>query len=319
MIFANYSMFMFDYLSKKLSVFIHPYSTWIKIINASLRESEERIAFDQRRVLLTDSILHSTEMGVAGNNLFEEEVIVSLTTYGKRLYDVHLAIESIMQGTVLPNRIVLWISEEFKNKSLPLYLQLQMKRGLEVMFCKDIRSYTKLIPSLKQYPNSVIITIDDDIIYPSDVVENLLRTHRLCPGAICANRVIPIPKMDEASYLPLLKWKDKCSPDNPPRLLFFEGFGGVLYPPKSLHEEVLDESIFLDICRTADDVWFNAMAIKKGTAVVYANPHINEVRCLVNAAVQDCALKNLNSLGEVLNDKQIKKVFSRYSIWENLK
>ena len=61
--------------------------------------------------------------GVADLPLLDEPLVVSLTTFGQRIFDVHLVVESIMQQTVLPNRIILWLDEtEFNESSLPLSL-----------------------------------------------------------------------------------------------------------------------------------------------------------------------------------------------------
>lgn len=96
------------------------------------------------------TVQNSKEKGVSSNLICDKQVVVSLTTHGSRLYDVHLAIESIMQGTIRPNKIILWISEKDKSVALPVYLQNQQMRGLEIKYCTDIRSYTKLIPALQQ-------------------------------------------------------------------------------------------------------------------------------------------------------------------------
>ena len=145
----------------------------------------------QRIDYLKDKTLNSTEKGVSDERYCEHEVIVSLTSFGKRIFDVYLAIESFMQGTIKPNKIILWLSEnEFNGKMLPHTLQLQQVRGLEIKFCKDLRSYKKLIPSLKLYPDACIITIDDDVIYEYDIVERLVNAHLNDTHTICACRVI---------------------------------------------------------------------------------------------------------------------------------
>ena len=145
----------------------------------------DEMVSQNRMDYLRDKTLYSHEFGISEEKCCENELVVSLTTFGKRIYDVYLAIESIMQGTVKPNRIVLWLSEEeFKGKQLPRTLELQKKRGLQVEYCRDIRSYNKLIPTLKSYPDSCVITIDDDAMYEFDVVERLLNSHSNHPIGI---------------------------------------------------------------------------------------------------------------------------------------
>jgi predicted transcriptional regulator len=49
-----------------------------------------------------------------------------------------------MQGTIKPNRIILWLSkDEFINQQIPITLQKQKKRGLEIEFCDELFSYKK--------------------------------------------------------------------------------------------------------------------------------------------------------------------------------
>ena len=75
----------------------------------------------------------------------------------------------------------------------------------------------------------------------------------------------------------------------------------------------------MDICKYADDVWFNAMALKAGTKVKYAWKHYSLSSFIHNTDVQCIALQNVNNKGEVLNDMQIKAVYGKYSLWDKLR
>lgn len=46
--------------------------------------------------------------------------------------------------------------------------------------------------------------------------------------------------------------------------VFLTGVGGILYPPGSLHADLADSTTFMDLCPTADDVWFYFMARRAG-------------------------------------------------------
>lgn len=277
---------------------------------------EQELKFFVRAEQLKECIYKSKDRGISDEKYCEHEVIVSLTTFGKRLYDVATTIESIMQGSMLPNRIVLWLGEEHKGEELPLSLQLQQKRGLQVEYCKDIRSYTKLVPSLRKYPEAVIITIDDDLVYERDLIENLLRTYKQNPDCICANRIHEIVLGDDGKPIEYHKWKWDANPKTPSPLNFLTGVGGVLYPPHCFDEEVFNETVFLDICKYADDIWFYAMAKKNGTMIVKSFTHdSNGKDYILNINVQDTALGKLNVAGEHLNDTQFKHVFEQYKLY----
>ena len=278
----------------------------------------QQVLFNQRKYILEQNILRDNTPGISEDQYCDHEIIVSLTTHGKRIYDVHLTIESIMEQTMKANRIILWLDYNFKHKTLPKTLQLLQKRGLEISFCKDIRSYTKIIPSLIKFPNDAIVTIDDDVLYEIDLLENLITAYQENPSYIYCTRFHRILLDKNHNLLPYRKWQWLC-PDMDANVLNLPtGVGGVLYPPHSLDEEVLNESIFMDICTYADDVWLKAMALKKGTLSKKVYTHSSE-DFLMNEEVQDIGLRNINIENDFLNDKQISTVFQKYNLYQILR
>jgi hypothetical protein len=305
----------------KLQYLIHPFSTIAKIIDDGIsRLKMETIQSDlfYKVERLNDKTLNSSEKGVSNEPISDKEVIVSLTSYGPRIYEVYLAIESIMQGTIKPNRIILWLSkDEFINQQIPITLQKQKKRGLEIEFCDELFSYKKIIPALKAFPNSNIITIDDDVIYSFDLIENLLNCHHKNLNCICASRIHTMTKNTDGSLKSYLQWdfEQGCKKELS-HLFFFTGVGGIFYPPKSLDRNVFDSETFLKICRTADDVWLNAMARLQKTPIVKSythNPKGNDF--IINSRIQDQGLCQINcDPKNPQNDVQIKAVFEKYKI-----
>ena len=95
-------------------------------------------------------------------------VIASLTTFPERITSVKETIKALLLQTCKPDELVLWLAnEQFPEgeQSLPQDLLALKEFGLTIKWCKDIRSYKKLIPALKEYPNDIIITFDDDYYY----------------------------------------------------------------------------------------------------------------------------------------------------------
>ena len=310
------------------SLLLHPRAMWRKVRavldNTRFEQLERklysRIVYDQ----LIRQALTSTESGTSAEHYCDHEVIVSLTSYGRRIFDVAATVESIMQGSVKPNRIVLWLSkEEFSGKSLPVTLQRQVQRGLEVAFCKDTRSYKKLIPSLKKYPDAAIITADDDIIYRHDFVENLLVAHGEHPDHITAYRIHRITLKDGKPQ-GYLKWAGSAHVSDDSPLNFFTSGGGVLYPAHCFTDEIFNEDVFMSICPHADDVWFNAMALLKGTRTLQCKGKDLSGENYINipaSAERGLWRVNLagNGDGTCGNDTQLKAVFDRYNLWDKLR
>lgn len=288
------------------------------LLKNAVRDKND-LLYEIRKNQMIEHILHDSERGVTEKKYCNHDIIVSLTTHGRRLDDVAFSIESIMQQNTKANRIVLWLDESFQKRKLPEFLIMQQKRGLEISYCKDLGPYTKLIPSLLHFPNDAIITIDDDAIYDFDLLERLISGYMNDPSNIYCCRARRIFFAKDGSLLPYNQWKRPLEETSPSHLVFATGVGGVLYPPHCLDEEVNNKDVFLNICKTADDVWFNAMAIKNGTKVKKVrtrNPNGDDY--LLNYAVQDIGLLQKNIHGKILNDQQIHAVFSKYNLYSIL-
>lgn len=285
-------------------------------LQKKIQNNRREYIYENRKNQMIDHILHDTDLGISENSYTDHFIIVSLTSYGKRIHDVALTIESIMQQSMKANKIVLWLDDSYKGKLLPQSLVKQQKRGLEIFFCKDIGPYKKLIPSLCRFPNDAIITVDDDAIYDYDLLERLIIPYLEDPSYIYCHRCHRMQLSHDGSILPYMQWMQhfNCN-DTPSHLNFATGVGGVLYPPHSLDEEVMNEKTFMEICKYADDVWYKAMAIKRGTRVkkVFSrNPGSEEY--VLNDKVQDIGLHNINTKGDILNDIQIRDVFLKYKL-----
>lgn len=200
----------------------------------------------------------------------EKKLIFSLTSFPQRIPMVSKTIKTLLAQSTKADEIILWLAQEqFPNKENDLTKELlNLKEyGLSIKWCNDIRSYKKLIPTLKEYPNDIIITFDDDIYYPKNTVELLYNEYLKNPNYIYSNRV-------RRFYLKNNKLNSQTSAqmhwlknEKPSYLNKITGCGGVLYPPNSLNQEVFNEKAFREIIPTQDDVWFWAMAILNQTKI----------------------------------------------------
>ena len=306
-------------LIQKIKKFMHLHQTIEDVVKFYIERTEKKV--DKLQLYhMKQTALKSTERGVTDAKISDHEVIVSLTSYSKRIYEVYLAIESIMQGTIKPNRIILCLGEdEFKGKQLPVFLQKQMKRGLEILYCKDIRSYKKIIPVLKKNPESIIVTIDDDAIYEPDLLENLLISYRENPECVSACRTELIKTDKYGKPLGYMQWGMKESVKYPSYYNFLTGVGGVLYPPHCLHKEATNEEVFLKICPRADDVWLHAMCMLNGTKIKKAFTHdAHGVDFIYNVSPHVGTLWAENQLDDG-NDIQLRAVWEKYDLYKLLK
>lgn len=246
----------------------------------------------------------------------EKKIIISLTTYPKRFDVVHITLETIFRQTFKPDMIILYLSkDELRGYPIPDYILKLKKRGLTIKLVdKNLKSYNKLIYVLEEYPNEILITVDDDILYSRYLLEKLYEQHIQYPKEIIAYRCSLMSKEFEKKLSPYLSWKNAKNIKKPSYNLFFTGVGGVLYPPNSLHKEVLNKSKFLKLAPLADDVWFKAMSLKNNTKVVQVFEDFIEFP-IINEKSQQNALWKINN-GLNKNDEQIKKVFDYYNLYK---
>ncbi len=199
-------------------------------------------------------------------------VIVSLTSFPARINRVWLVIETMLRQTVKPDKIILWLSkEQFANsQSMPSNLLHLQSRGLEIRFVEgDIRSHKKYLYALQQYPEAILITIDDDLFYHSALVEELMDGHEEHPKAIIAHYTHDIC-YHNGHILSYNLWKNNVTEG---KHLFFGSGGGTLFPAHSLHKYVCNIETALLVCANADDIWLNGMARLAKTEIVHTSRH----------------------------------------------
>ncbi len=203
----------------------------------------------------------------------QERIIVSLTSFPEAIPYAVEAIRSILKGTLLPDKVVLYLdTQKFPEGKLPVELEtLKAECAIfEIRFDEAvIRSYKKLIPALRDFPNDVIVTIDDDICYHPSMLYDLVNLHKRLPKAIIAHRVRKIRLNAPYKTWRKYKWYDFIFKRFHFNYLAMQtGVGGVLYPPHSLDEKMLDSTLFMKMAPTNDDIWFWAAAVSRGTYVV---------------------------------------------------
>ena len=90
------------------------------------------------------------------------------------------------------------------------------------------------------------------------------------------------------------------------------GFGGVLYPPHSLSNEVRSSDVFFKLCPFQDDIWFWAMAVINSTKIIPTHFGIKmDGRCITET--QSVGLYNtINSNETSPNNIAIENIIKHY-------
>ena len=198
------------------------------------------------------------------------KITLSLTSYPGRIKSVHRVITTLLNQTVKPDRVILWLGEEKfprREEELPRRLLDLKQFGLTIGWCHDQRSYTKLLPALREYPDDIIVTVDDDSFYPPCLLATLYSGYLEFPGFIHALASMNIERGIDGELLSYNKWKHCTKAGRTGYDILLLGCGGVLYPPHVFNDEVGNENAFKRVAMTTDDLWFWAMAVYSGVKV----------------------------------------------------
>ncbi len=246
----------------------------------------------------------------------KQQVVVSMTSFPAAITYAAKAVRYILEGSVLPDKLVLYLTySQFDDCGIPEELTslAQTNPVFEIRnYDIDIRSYRKLIPALTDFPEAIIVTVDDDVAYHRHWLRELLDTHRMMPHAVIAHRAKRIKPGKSYKMWKKFRWYDFCFKrfhvgfDN-----LQTGVGGVLYPPHSLKKEMMDVDLFTTIAPTTDDIWFWAAGVANGYPVVPVPFGKNKPRGLGKPGKLSLKWVNIKS-GDDRNAPALKAITERY-------
>lgn len=296
-----------------------------KFINKRKRAERVQAQLVRERTLALslryqDHALNLTTPGVTAAHK-DHSIVVSLTSFDKRINDVHLCIESLFQQSLKADRIVLWLSrQDFPTEDLPRILRQQQQRGLEIVFHdENLGPHKKIHYALARYPESLILTVDDDTLYPADMIDLLYRAHCAGPDIIHCHKGHRIGLDKNGRVLPYKQWQRGTREAQPSRLVLPTGVGGVLYFPGCFDDNVSDKDAFMRLAPRMDDIWLKAMSLKKGTLCrPVQDDRVWGSRFLTIEGSQAHALKRKNKSKLDGNDIALKAVFDEYALWPEL-
>lgn len=237
-------------------------------------------------------------------------VVVSLTSYQARFDSLHLCIKSLLNQTLSADKVILYITKDIEISSLPKALQKLQSKGLEIRnICDDIKPHKKYFYAMQEFKDALIVTADDDVIYPKDWLKSLVDSYKQYPDCISARRVHKISRYMNGAAAPYNTWTLEDRSSTEPSLdLMAIGVGGVLYPPGifDTNSRYFNIEAITEHCLNADDVWLKFMEIEKGVKVRWVPCKLCHPYPISNEKLDKSALFSEN-LHENRNDGFIKK------------
>ena len=275
-----YNKMRFEFLDMKLNADVLSqiplkwYRLYIQVINndtfakfKKFKSYNKPYKFINKQEIQED-IKNFTKLGV-NTDKRDESIIVSLTSFPERMYDIIYCLYSLLNQSFKPDKVILWLADsQFPNKEndLPEDVLNLKKNGLTIKWCSDLKSFKKIIPALNEYPDSYIVTADDDIYYPQDWLENIWQNYQKYPNTIIASRVRQIEFNYDKTLRSYNDWgfSDEYSSSF---CNFSTNGAGTLFYPNALSHLTTNESLFLKLCPSCDDVWLWAMAVINKTKI----------------------------------------------------
>ncbi len=257
-------------------------------------------------------MIHKYEYGL-NSNPRKEKIIISMTSFPKRFKNIKLCIKSLLLQTIKPDEIIIWLGSDSNELLISKFLRKYEKYGVTIKVDseKDIKSHKKYYYALSKFPNDIVITVDDDLIYPKDLVKSLYNTYLRYPDCIVGRRVHKI-KVDKGKINKYNLWEGECTDIlTPSNCLFVTTGAGTLFPPRLNKNELLNLENIMKYSPTADDVWINFISIKNNIKRVWAPNKLQMPTTIKKSQYFSLVKKNVD---ENYNDIYIENIIKDFNI-----
>lgn len=191
-----------------------------------------------------------------------ERLVVSLTTIPERAHRLRPVLRSLLDQSEPADRLILALPRRsLKGTAYPSASSLDLPKGVDVLECNDLGPATKLLPALEAEPDAVILIVDDDVIYPRNLLETLLQAHRCMPDAAIGYRGVKLAGDRHFADLDHIFATGLCEPS---RVDVLFGTWGYLLAPHILPASVRDFTHAPPELFWVDDVWISGQLARVG-------------------------------------------------------
>ncbi len=198
------------------------------------------------------------------------DIVVCLTTTPSRLPYIAGTLKSLLRQTRRPQRIRLHLPgfSRREQRPYPVPAHLAALQAVDVVRCADYGPATKLLPALPAFaPEQKLLVVDDDMLYPADLVDNFFRWSKAYPHLALGSSgwVVPTDLTDRPTTLLSNLRQSPPTPRKSTRIKapvqvdILQGYSGYLVRPAFFNAEVFTayasapaEAFF------QDDVWISA-------------------------------------------------------------
>ncbi|MDR1682955.1 MAG: hypothetical protein LBS25_06175 [Candidatus Symbiothrix sp.] len=240
-----------------------------------------------------------------------KDLLGSMTTYQPRVSFFEYSILSVLNGSLLPEKILVYVPKGFKDllhKHGSILSDVYDSGYVELIeMPEDVFCHSKYYYAFQEYGEKKdIVLFDDDVIYYKDWLSELYSKSQEYPDHnVFSYKAVEV-KTNNGQIEPYDNWVhcSKISKSSNDSLLYVEAVGGAFYRRNSMRKETLNKDKFLEIATKADDVWLWFCSYLNKNKVKFILPR-NGARLLYTIPnSQESALWRDNILAKI-NDKYV--------------
>jgi hypothetical protein len=241
----------------------------------------------------------------------DKKVILALASFPPRFEKLDTVLKRLLDQTFKPDRLILYLDDFLKPGDVPESIAGLTQYGLEIRYVPhDLKPHKKYFFAMQEFPEDLVITVDDDFIFPRELVETLVASWRRFPDCVSALRAHKIAFKGRDEFRPYAEWGWECEEVNRPSMRYLAtGGAGTLYPPHVIPPEGFDIDAIRATSLNNDDLWLKFMEMRTGTKVVICGR-----QALLDSVevkeVQHTALK-LDNVNRGANDRCIQLLMDR--------
>ena len=253
-----------------------------------------------------------------GESKNHPRIVVTMTSLPERMEHVDAAINSILNQTIPVSEIVFSIPVVSRRTQQSYKIPERILNHPVITILRTEKDYgpiTKLLPALQREwknPDTLILCIDDDIIYPSTFVSDvLIAREKLGDVALTGVGYTIPPKMRDVDRQ---KYKYKGADIKTPKQIdILMGAGGFMIQPKMFSKEILKTEDIPEEAFYADDLWISFhLAQNKVPCYVAPLSLINPVENLRISNSQNSLGKTSNLNGS--NNEKMMRRFAKHGL-----
>jgi len=187
-------------------------------------------------------------------------LVVTLSSIPSRISRIFPALNSLLDQTVPAEQIILALPEVSRREGVRYDVPAEILAHPRIRVLRTEHDWgpaTKLIPTLRLFadaPETPILAVDDDNVYPDTFIETFQHYARAMPDAALSLRGCSVP--------PSRRWRDckefkGSAVVEPARTDVVQGCAGILVRPRFFGDAVFDYDSAPDEAFFVDDLWIS--------------------------------------------------------------